>query len=230
MTTYSRVRQIRGVRHAITLLLFLLPGFQSGFATDFSASILTGYYGGLSFRLTGAVENFATGFPLALEFGVGHTRMDPGIPMDARHVFINDNTNGTPEESGYAWDVRLDFLYDLKLLKESRTLLYAGVRGSFFTGNFNFVGGNEDFDITSEQIGLGAGLKGVFAMGRNVDLVFSVGGDYFFPASLSGHDTSYGPDGEDVNPRDGYDYDAADAAVNQPTFEPAILVGVGYRF
>ena len=143
---------------------------------------------------------------------------------------VSEPITGTPEEAGWAWDVRLDFLYDLKLLKASRTFLFAGVRGSFFTDNFNFVGGNEDFDVTTEQIGLGAGLKGVFAMGRQMDLILSVGGDYFVPASISGHDTSYGPDGEDVKPREGYDYQDADAAVNQPKFQPSILVGVGYRF
>lgn len=230
MTTHFSKRQARNARRLLALLLIYTPAFQSGAAADFSGAFLAGYNGGISFRLTGAVENFAVGFPLAVEFGVGHTRLDPGIPMDARHVFINDNTNGTPDESGYAWDIRLDFLYDLKLLKESRTFLFAGVRGSFFTGTFNFIGGNEKFDVTTEQVGLGAGLKGVFAMGRRLDLVLSVGGDYFFPATLSGHDTSYGPDGEDVNPRDGYDYDDANAAVNQPTFEPVFLVGIGYRF
>lgn len=230
MKRTSSVRRACGTVRALALLLTLSAMAQTGIGADFSAGFMTGYKGGFTMRLTGGIEKFAAGFPLGVEAGVGYTWMDPGIPMDARHVFINDNTNGTPEEAGYAWDIRLDFLYDLNLLKASKTLLFAGVRGSFFTGNFNFVGGNEDFDVTTEQVGLGAGLKGAFAMGRNVDLVISVGADYFFPATLSGHDTSYGPDGEDVNPREGYDYDSADAAVNQPKFQPSILVGVGYRF
>ena len=230
MKMSSSVLRARSVVRTLALLFVLSATTQTGTGADFSAGFMTGYKGGFTLRLLGGVENFATGFPLGIEAGVGYTWMDPGIPMDARHVFINDNTNGTPEEAGWAWDVRLDFLYDLKLLKASRTFLFAGVRGSFFTGNFNFVGGNEDFDVTTQQIGLGAGLKGVFAMGRQMDLILSVGGDYFFPASISGHDTSYGPDGEDVNPREGYDYQDADAAVNQPKFQPSILVGVGYRF
>ena len=230
MTTSSSVRRARRTVRALALLLALSATVQTGAGADFSAGFMAGYKGGFTMRVTGGVENFATGFPLGVEAGVGFAWMDPGIPMDARHVFINDNTNGTPEEAGYAWDIRLDFLYDLKLLKASKTFLFAGVRGSFFTGNFNFVGGNEDFDVTTEQVGLGGGLKGAFAMGRNIDLVISLGADYFFPATLSGHGTSYGPDGEDVNPREGYDYDDADAAVNQPKFQPSILVGVGYRF
>jgi hypothetical protein len=216
-----------GLPPLLVVALCLLS--QHAAAADLSAGLMAGYKGGFTMRLTGSVENFASGFPLALEAGVGYTWMDPGIPMDARHVFINDNTDGTPQESGHAWDLRLDFLYDMKLLRASRTFLFAGVRGSFFTGNFVFVGGNEDFDVTASQVGLGAGLKGVFAMGHRMDFTVSVGADYFFPASLSGHDTTYGPDGDHVNPRQGYGYGDADAAVNQPKFQPAILVGLGYR-
>jgi len=66
-------------------------------------------------------------------------------------------------------------------------------------------------------------------MGRRASLVVSGGGEYFFNARLSGHDTSYSPDGDDVNPRRDYTYDDADEAVEQPTFRPVFMVGVSWR-
>ena len=47
--------------------------------------------------------------------------------------------------------------------------------------------------------------------------------------TLSGHDTSYGPDGQYVNDREGYTYTDADNAVNQPKFQPMLMVGLTYQ-
>ena len=49
------------------------------------------------------------------------------------------------------------------------------------------------------------------------------------PSRLTGHDTSYSPDGDDVNPRKDYTYSDADRAVGQPTWRPVALVGLLYR-
>jgi len=59
-----------------------------------------------------------------------------------------------------------------------------------------------------------------------VDFTLQAGLDHFFDASLEGHDTTYDPDGDHANPRDGYDYDSADDAVNQPTLEFFGLIGL----
>ena len=99
---------------------------------------------------------------------MGHTRLDPGIAADARKIFINDATNGTPEKSGWMWDLRMDFLYRLRILGLQDAYAYAGVRYSMFTGNFKYIGGNEDFDVTSNQWGWGAGVKASFPMGKIV--------------------------------------------------------------
>ena len=99
-----------------------------------------------------------------------------------------------------------------------------------FTGNFVFIGGNEDCDITSNQWGLGLGLKAYFEMSNRFDFVTSVGFDYFFSNTLSGHDTEYSPDGENVNGRNDYTFDDADDAINQPKLQPRLMVGVNYHF
>lgn len=54
--------------------------------------------------------------------------------------------------------------------------------------------------------------------------------DYFIASTLTGHDTSYGPDGDGVNERDGCTWDDANEAINQPGLEPRLLAGVNYRF
>jgi hypothetical protein len=197
---------------------------------DLSSSVMAGYKGGLSMRGGVMVSNFAQEFPLAMEFSIGRSWMDPGNPLLARKVFINDATDGTPEESGGQWDFRLDFLYRLKLANLSNLYVYAGVRHSMFTATFEFVGGNEFFDITTNQWGIGAGLRGWFPMGRSVDLTVAVGADQYFAAPIGGHDTTYGPDGEHVSPRQGYNYDSADEAVAQPKFQPVAMIGIAFRF
>jgi hypothetical protein len=99
-----------------------------------------------------------------------------------------------------------------------------------FTGNFNFVGGNEDFDITSNQWGAGIGVENYFRITPALDLVFSFGYDYFFSSTLYGHDTSYSPDGQDVNGRKDFTFEDADNAVNQPKHNIKAMVGLGYNF
>ena len=66
-------------------------------------------------------------------------------------------------------------------------------------------------------------------MGPRMSLVLTGGAEYFFSTRLTGHDTSYSPDGDNVNPRKDYTYSDADAAVEQPTWRPVVLVGVSYR-
>jgi hypothetical protein len=105
-----------------------------------------------------------------------------------------------------------------------------GPRYAMFTGNFNFIGGNEDFDITSRQWGFGIGLEGDFAMGPRTDFVILGGVEWFADGDLEGHDTVYAPDGETVNGRADYTFDDADAAVNQPQFEFRLMLGIQRQF
>jgi hypothetical protein len=201
-------------------------------AAEHAAGGLVGYGQGPGFMLNTTVSDFAKGFPLDVRFGLTYTSLDPGDALAARRVFINDATNGTPEEDGRTWDLRCDLLYDLELFVNSRTFLVLGPRYSRFKGSFHYVGGNEQFDVTSRQWGIGAGMEGHYRLNsrRRLDLVVSAMLDYYFPAGLSGHDTTYNPHGSDVNPRGGYDWDDADAAINQPELVPRLMVGINYIF
>jgi len=211
------------------LIGMMIMGYAC-YGAEFTATALAGYKGGLGFKLSGTVSHFAQGFPLAFELGVGHTRLDPGSPELARRIFINEATNGTPEKTGYMWDLRFNFLYPLRILGMQDASLYIGVRRSFFTANFKYVGGNEAFDITSDPWGWGAGVKANFPMGKNISFTMSAGFDHYPDAALTGHDTSYYPDGETVNRKEDFTYKDADNAVNQPKFQPLLMIGVTLGF
>jgi hypothetical protein len=85
-----------------------------------------------------------------LRFGVGYTSLDPGSSSDARRIFINNATNGVPEEKGKAFDYRLDFLWETSLLNLEDSYIVFRPRYSSFRANFKYVGSNEDFDVTSK--------------------------------------------------------------------------------
>jgi hypothetical protein len=144
-------------------------------------------------------------------------------------VFINDNTNGTPTRNGRRWEYRLDALWRTHRGPFDRLDLVAGPRLSRFSGQFDFVGGNEYFNVVSTQWGLGAGAEASFRMNDRADFVAGTGLDYFFDATLSGHDTAYSPDGSAVNPTGEYTWADADAAVGQPKLTPRLMLGVQYR-
>lgn len=54
--------------------------------------------------------------------------------------------------------------------------------------------------------------------------------DYYAPGTLYGHDTAYSPDGQNVNPRDGFGWSDADAAIEQPGLVGRVMAGLRYRF
>jgi len=198
--------------------------------TGFSSGLVLGYNDGFKFQGYAMVSNFAHDFPLNARISVGYTFIQPGSATSARRIFINNNTNGIPEDKGRILDFRLDLMFPVQFFSMKRAYLISGPRYSRFKGNFKYVGGNEDFDVTCNQWGLGSGLETYFRMSESVDLVLSGGLDYFFQSTLSGHDTSYSPNDENVNPREDYTYDDADNAIDQPKLEFSLMFGFSYNF
>lgn len=210
------------------VLLFLLLGRVQGIT--YGAGIELGYKGGPGLQISGVVSDFADELPVLIQGGIAYTRLNPGNAADARRIFINNATNGDPQKAGSVWDLRFDFLYKVSWFSLSRAYIYGGTRYSMFTGNFKYIGGNEDFDITSNQWGFGTGLKTFFRMNRKMDFVLTSGLDYYLSDVLTGHDTSYSPDGEHVNAREDYGYTEADKAINQPALQFRFMLGIHYRF
>lgn len=216
----------------VPLLALLAIASLSGEArsADTFGSFLIGYKSGIDLRASAGVANFAMGFPLALEFAISYARVDAGDPFPARKVFIADATNGTPEKSGVTWDLRMDFLYPFRVSGVKAISVFAGPRFSMFDAGFHYVGANEEFDVTSNQWGLGFGMKGQFAVSNRVDLTLSAGLDNYFAAPLHGHDTTYTPDDQNVNPKENFTYKDASKVVNAPRLQAVMLIGLTYAF
>jgi hypothetical protein len=196
----------------------------------FIGSLQLGYNAGIALHAALTFDNLAQGLPFALRLGYGHTWSDPGDPLAARRVFIDNNTNGEPQSSGDNWDLRFDLMYPVKIASLQRSKLFGGMRYNDFTASFAYVGGNETFDVNGNQWGVGGGLETAFALSPIVDMTFSVGADYFFKSGLDGHDSYYYPDGSGDNTIANYTYKDADEAINQPDFNARVLMGVAYRF
>ena len=218
--------------------LFLFFSFSSFGQTHSknAVGLQTGYNRGFGIMGNFTIFNIAEGLPGNIRFGLGYNRLDPGNAADARRIFINNATNGVPEKDGKSFDYRIDYMMPYKLLNFKNSYLVFGPRYSSFTATFNYVGGNEKFNITSKQWGIGLGAESYFKMTSNLDLVFIAGLDYFFNGKLQGHDTSYAPNNDNVNPRNDnqnndtpFTFRDANKAVKQPQLMPRIMVGVNYR-
>jgi len=226
------VKSVRITGGAVLLGLMMLSSVSAQTPSEpkFSAGFVGGYKGGTGLSLSGRVDNFARNFPLSLKLGLGYSAVEPGNAAEARRIFINNATNGIPDKSGRVWDFRLDFMYPVKVAGMRRAFLLAGPRYNSFVGNFKYIGGNEDFDVKSNQWGIGVGAESYFAISRIVDLVVSAGYEYFPAAKLSGHDTSYSPDDDNINAREDFTFDDADEAIDQPKHRLLFMLGLSYTF
>ncbi|MFD0835786.1 hypothetical protein ACFQ0I_08435 [Mariniflexile aquimaris] len=222
-----------------TTLLFLITFLSyaqiEGSKQNFALGVSTGYNRGLGFQISLTALKPLESLPVQMRLGIGLTSLNPGNASDARRIFINNATNGVPEEKARSFDYRLDFLLDSNILNLENSKLVFGPRYSSFKANFKYIGGNEDFDVTSKQFGIGLGTESQFKINKNLNLLAAVGLDYFFNNTLTGHDTSYSPDNDNVNARNDnandnveFTYKDANEAIKQPSLMPRVLLGVVY--
>jgi len=222
---------------AMCLLICSFYGFsQTKSDSKKSVTIQTGYNRGYGVMGSFAIHNIAQGLPGNFRFGIGMNWLSPGNGADARRIFINNATNGVLEKKGKSFDFRVDYMMSSKLFNLKNSYIVFGPRYSSFNANFNFIGGNENFDIKSKQWGIGLGFESFFKMTDQLDLSFATGLDYFFNSTLSGHDTSYDPSDENINVRNDnennnvpFTYKSANDAIKQPRLMPRLMVGVLYK-
>ncbi len=222
------MKLLRNLFQSFLLAIILLVAPLA--ASDLSLGFIIGYNGGTDLQINGEIGAFAKGFPFGVQISVAHISMNPGIPLDARKIFINNATNGDPEKFGSIWDFRFDFPYQMKRFKKSNTSIFLGPRYAMFIGRFNFIGGNEDFDVRTNMWGMGTGIKSQFEITEHLDLVISGGADYYQKSAIYSHGTTYSPDGEHIDPREEFEYEDADKAINQPEYKFHTLIGFQYRF
>ena len=142
--------------------------------------IQTGFNRGFGISGNFTIHNIVEGMPGNFRFAIGYNRLNPGNTADTRRIFINNAINGVPQKKGKSFDYRIDYLMRYTVFDLKDSYLVFGSRYSSFTGNFNYIGGNENFDITTKQWGIGIGAENFFKMTSNLDLVLATGLDYFF--------------------------------------------------
>ena len=202
----------------------------------YSAGLNTGYNRGFGIQTNLTAYNFRPTFPVKLRFGIGLSLIDPGNAADARRIFINNATNGVPEKNGRSFDLRLDFMFPKTIFGDKNSYIFFGPRFSTFRGHFDYVDGNEVFDVTSTQWGAGAGIENQFKLTQKLSLVLNYGLDIYLPGTLTGHDTSYSPDNNNINAEDNnrnndnpFTYKDADKAIRQPFIMPHFMIGVNFN-
>lgn len=211
------------------LLISLLSCTVASHAAEISTGLEAGYNNGPALFFSGTAARFSRDLDLSARLGMGFTWLNPGNAADARRLFINDATDGSPEKGGGAFNIRFDLLFPLRVPGVTESYFYTGPRFSHFSGQFKYVGGNEEFNVTSSNWGFGLGMQILAPVSSKTAVVFDAGSDYFPPAALSGHDTSYAPDGDHVNARKNYTYKDADNAIRQPKYGLRLMIGLVTR-
>ncbi len=198
----------------------------AGGRAHWSWAVESGFDGGPGAVASLECAEFARDLPFALRLGTGYAGRSPGDGILARAVFINNNTNGTLVQSGHRWSWRLDAVVtpERGVLRGMRWS--AGPRLSLFTAHFDYVDGNEEFDVTSHQWGMGAMLEKSWPVGAGSRFAVSAGADWFFASTLAGHGSTYSPDGTIVNQHEDYGWGDADEAIHQPKLEPRVMLGI----
>ncbi|HTP49754.1 MAG TPA: hypothetical protein VMK42_03565 [Anaeromyxobacteraceae bacterium] len=205
--------------------LFAVPARGAELSVDGYA----GYQNGFGLRALGTVGNLLHNLPIGFDLGVGITWVSAGDPYLARAVFVNDATNGTPQTSASVWDLRMDVIWFFHLSGTEQTGVFLGPRLSLYSGDFHYVGGNEDFTVTSNNWGVGAGVRGAIPLSKHWGLAVTAGLDWYPVITFYGHDTTYSSNGYSVNPKANYTFSSAYAAINQAFLVPSILVGVSWN-
>lgn len=222
---------MRKLVRAAALALVLAPCAAHG--VELRWGLLAGYNSDLGKNGLGArgevvAARLFQSAPLGVSFGLGYTRIDPGDARAARRVFINNNTDGTPEKDGYFLDFKLDAIWYLQAKGFQNVGVFGGVRRDMFRGHFRYVGGNEDFVVKADDWGLGVGGRGELKIGRGINLLGSAGLDLYPASKLDGHDATYASNGGNTNTRDDYGWKDADKAINQPRLLWSLMVGIAF--
>jgi hypothetical protein len=222
-------------RTSMTALLLLAMAASASLAPPARAAMQTatgisaGVNGGLGVEASVTAYDIAEGFPFSVRAGASLLSLDAGDAALARQVFVNNATNGSPEKAAHRWDLRLDLRHQIRGSRFHGAWGYFGPRLSLFRATYDFAGGNETFDVTTNQWGFGAGIETLYPMGAAVDLSVSAGLDGYANADFIGHDSTYDPSGANVNAKETFGYAAADQAVNQPRLSPRLMVGITRR-
>lgn len=217
-------------RTLVVCIGFVLLASPARAALQAATGLALGVDGGIGGEGSVTATGIAQGFPFDARFAIGFHSLDPGNANLARAVFVNNATNGSPEKSGHRWDFRLDARYPIQSGPLRGTWFFMGPRLSLFHADFNFVDGNEEFFVNTNQVGFGAGFDREYPINPHWNLSLSAGLDWYGDGTFTGHGSSYSPDGTLVDPKETYGYVDADRAIAQPRIAPRFAVGLQRPF
>jgi len=220
------------------VLVILAAAVISGpaHAMDKYDLLMGGYYDGPSVEGTWGFSNIFSNVPLGAEIGLGYSWTPAGNGTLARMVFINQDTGGDNDEqsSGGVLDLTMNVTYPLnQTYGPVKFYVFGGPRVGHYDVRWDYMGGDEDFDVVSWVYGLGGGLRGIMPLGKKVNAVLQLGLDYYPRTSIYGHDATYYPNDSNVNARNngaGYTYTYADAvsATTVPHIRPRVMFGIQF--
>ena len=208
-------------------------------ALEHYVDLMAGYYKGASVMGGVGFSDIFSKVPIGFELQGGHSWTNPGDPALVRDIFINGTDTGDEDaqSDGNVWDFGLNAVYPLnQTYGPVKFYVFGGPRYAHYDGHFDYVGGNEDFDIIANSWGLGGGLRGVMPLGKGISAIMQLGLDYYFPTSIYGHDATYYPNNANINARqnqeenNGYTYTYADAAsaTTVPRLRPRVMIGIQF--
>jgi hypothetical protein len=101
--------KLKGLFAGISLLILSYGSATYGQSADksplkYNGGIVLGYNRGLGVQTNLTASNFGSTFPAKLRLGLGLTFLNPGNAADARRIFINNATNGVPDDTSYSPD------------------------------------------------------------------------------------------------------------------------------
>jgi hypothetical protein len=201
--------------------------------------LMGGYYDGPSVSGTIGLANIFEKVPVGFEVELGYSWTPAGDGILARRVFINDATGGDndAQSSGGVLDFGFNATYPLiQSYGPIKFYVFGGPRIGHYDVRWDYVGGDEDFDIVSWVYGLGGGLRGTMPLGKSFLAVMQLGVDYYPRSAIYGHDATYYPNDSNVNARTatsppvGYTWTYADAeaATTVPHIRPRVMVGIQF--
>jgi len=209
-------------------------------AQKFSVEAGAGFYGELGGQLALVVEDLAPGLPLGVRLGAGFATsdaLDDGVELAPGTKWGDYKKNNKLNEWGQNVTLSLDVLYKLggQMGLPVELAPYLGVRYNLFSGGFsdpeNNLPGTKSYTVTSNQLGLGAGVRLAYPLMSNLSLVGDLGVDYYLNACFSGEvvDDSGGKTTSTTCPKD-TGYDNLDKFVTQPNWVFKLRLGAAYRF
>jgi hypothetical protein len=222
-TTEEKVR-VRGL--VIAVLVCATPYV---FGAEIYEEIRVGYANDFAVELGFRLDRISPELPFSTKISGGYIRqVSAGNADDARQVFINNATNGSPSEYGESWYYGVTLGYDVFTANSFHVTAFATGKQNRYSAYFIFTGGNEAFRVTTTQFGVGGGLElTIRSAPGSTGFTLGGGAEYYFPSRIDSHGTYfYTPDGTDSRPREDFTYLDADATINQPRLRPFVALGV----